>query len=227
LVTVFGFSPARANALLNWNWAANAAALLAAGMWSDALGVRKPFMLAGGVAGAGMIWLFLGHGFGHPSFLAMAVTGGAISVALAFAYATWMASFTEMIEAVDPALTAAGLALWGWLLRLVVTASFLALPHVLTTVTTLVQAPEALAALHQVQSAHQNVPPDLAARLHAIGAALAATPAEWQAWYVICAVGALVFAALVFTMKGRWLPAAARADARAHDALVAQELAQM
>jgi MFS family permease len=227
LVTVFGFTPGRANALLNWSWAANAAALLAAGIWSDALGVRKPFMLVGGLAAAAMIWVFMGHGYGHPSFAAMALTGSAISVLMGLAYATWMASFTEMIEAIDPALTATGLAVWGWVLRLVVTASFLGLPHVVNTVTTLVQAPEVLGAFHKLQAARAAVPPELGARLAAIGAAAAATPGQWQSWYDVCALGALVFTALVFTMKGRWLPAAARADARAHDALVAQELARL
>jgi MFS family permease len=227
LVTVFGFTPARANALLNWSWAANAVALLVAGIWSDSLGVRKPFMLVGGLAAAVMIWWFMGHGFGHPEFAAMAVTGSAISVLMGVAYATWMASFTEAVEAIDPGLTATGLAVWGWLLRLVVTASFLALPHVVDTVTTLVQAPAVLGALHALQASHQAVPPELTARLQAVGAAAAATPGQWQSWYDVCAVGALIFAVLVFTMKGRWLPAAARRDARAHDELVARELARL
>jgi hypothetical protein len=227
LVTVFGFSPGRANALLNWSWAANVVALLAAGVWSDALGVRKPFMLAGGLAAAWMIWEFLAHGHGHPSFAAMALTASVISVLMGFAYATWMASFTETIEAHNPALTATGLAVWGWVLRLVVTASFLGLPHVVNTVTTLVQAPEVLGALHAVQAAHGTVSAALGAQLLAIQQAAAATPGQWQRWYGICALGALVFSALVFTMKGRWLPSAARADALAHEALVARELASL
>jgi MFS family permease len=227
LVTVFGFSPGRANALLNWSWAANAAALLVAGVWSDAVGVRKPFMLVGGVASAAMIWLFMGHGSAQPSFMVMATVGGAISVLMGFAYATWMASFTEAIEFYDPGLTATGLAVWGWILRLVVTFSFLALPHVVTTVTVLVGAPPVLAALHRVQAAHAAVSPELGARLHAIAEAAEANAGQWQSWFMLCAAGALVFAALVFTMKGRWLPAAARADARAHEALAARELAQI
>jgi MFS family permease len=227
LVTVFGFSPGRANALLNWSWAANAAALLVAGVWSDALGVRKPFMLVGGVASAAMIWLFMGHGAAQPSFVAMATVGSATSVLMGFAYATWMASFTEAVEFYDPGLTATGLAVWGWILRLVVTFSFLALPHVVTTVTVLVGAPPVLAALHRVQAAHAAVSPELGARLHAIAEAAEANAGQWQSWFMLCAAGALVFAALVFTMKGRWLPAAARADARAHEALAARELAQI
>jgi hypothetical protein len=135
LVEVFHFSPARANLLLDWNWATNAVALFVAGAWSDRLRVRKPFMLLGGLAAAGLIWVFMAHGYAQPSFFAMAAIGCGISTVLGFAYAAWMASFTETVEAHNPALTATGLAIWGWLLRLVVTASFVALPRVVDPVT--------------------------------------------------------------------------------------------
>ena len=135
LVVVFHFSPARANILLDWNWAANAVALFVAGVWSDRLRVRKPFMLAGGLAGAGLIWVFLAHDAGRPSFAGMAAVGCTLSVMLGFAYAAWMAAFTETIEAINPALTATGLAVWGWLLRLVVSGSFVLLPMVVNPVT--------------------------------------------------------------------------------------------
>lgn len=130
LDAVFGLTPRQANAVLNVTWAANAAALILAGWLSDRLGVRKPFMLAGGTLVAVMIAGFMARPALAPSFLGMAAVGGGIAMLLGCAYATWMASFTETVEAINPALTATGLAIWGWLLRLVVTASFLALPHV-------------------------------------------------------------------------------------------------
>ena len=40
------------------------------------------------------------------------------------------------VEAHNPALTATGLAVWGWILRIVVAISFLILPQVITTATT-------------------------------------------------------------------------------------------
>ena len=135
LVTVFGFTPARANALLNWSWASNAIALVVAGVWSDAVRVRKPFMLVGGLGAAAMIWVFMAHGLGTPTFAGMALIGATLSTLMGFAYATWMASFTETIEAHNPALTATGLAIWGWLLRLVVTGAFLSMPTVIETAT--------------------------------------------------------------------------------------------
>lgn len=188
LVAIFHFTPARANALLNWSWGANVVALLAAGLLSDRLRVRKPFMLVGGLGGALCIWLFMAHPAGAPSFATMAAVGGLISVLIGGAYAAWMASFTETIEAHNPALTAMGLAIWGWLLRLVVTAAFVSLPRVVAPVT---------------------------------------DAGRWQAWYGICALGALLFVALTFTMKGRWSPARARDDAAAHEASVVSALAAL
>jgi MFS family permease len=226
LVTVFGFTPSRANLLLNWSWAANAIALIAAGVWSDRLRVRKPFMLIGGAGSALMIWLFLGHsGSGKPAFATMALIASGISVLMGAAYATWMASFTETIEAHNPALTATGLAIWGWLLRLVVTASFLALPHVVTTATVLVEAPATIAAYRSLAAAKAAIPPELAAQLAAIGQAAHDTAGQWQGWYSVCALGAVAFTLLILIMKGRWSPARARQDEAEHDAAVARQLA--
>ena len=226
LVTVFGFTPARANGLLNWSWAANAASLVVAGMWSDALGVRKPFMLVGGVGSAALIWVFMAHGQagGHPSFLAMAVTASTIAALMGGAYATWMASFTETVEAHNPALTATGLAIWGWLLRLIVTGSFLLLPSVVNTVTTLVEAPSVVEAFGRLQAAHAAVPPEMMARMRNVAEAALSAPAQWQRWYSVCALGALAFVALTFVMKGRWRPSQARADQMAHEAKVASAM---
>src|SRR5215469_565608 len=52
LVTVYQFSVTQANALANWTWGSNAIALIVAGVNSDRLRARKPFMLAGGIGGA-------------------------------------------------------------------------------------------------------------------------------------------------------------------------------
>jgi len=61
-----------------------------------------------------------------------------LSLGLGIAYTPWMASFTETVEAVNPALTATGLAIWGWILRVVVFASFLVIPAIVNSVTPLV-----------------------------------------------------------------------------------------
>jgi hypothetical protein len=54
------------------------------------------------------------------------------------AYVPWMASFTETVEARNPALIATGLAIWGWIIRIVVFVSYLIIPLVITSVTPLV-----------------------------------------------------------------------------------------
>jgi MFS family permease len=224
LVTVFQFSVTQANMLANWNWGANAIALIVAGLISDRLRVRKPFMLAGGIGGAAMLWVYLLQAGQHPSFATLVVISCVQTVFMGFAYVTWMASFTETVEARNPALTATGLAIWGWLVRIVVTACFLCLPAVVKSVTPLIEAPYYIAAYQQAVANHAAPPPAVLQALGAIKAAAAAAPAEWREWYYICIGGVVVFIATIFVMRGRWSPAAARADEAAHDSAVAREL---
>ena len=137
-VTVYGFSTKDANGLGNWNWGFNCIAVLLFGFLSDKFKVRKPFMIAGGVAAGIMtiVWLEqIGH---HPSYYTLAIIVAILSFTLGVAYVPWMASFTETVEAHNPALTATGLAIWGWILRVVVFALFMILPSFLSTVTPLV-----------------------------------------------------------------------------------------
>src|SRR5580658_219117 len=226
-VTVFQFSVDEANELGNWSWAANAVALILAGLLSDRLRVRKPFMVVGGLGGLVFIYLFLIQAGGHPSFLLLTVLSAAQSFFVGIAYVFWMASFTETVEARNPALTATGLAIWGWLVRLVVTGCFVGLPFVVRAVNPLITAPGVIAAYKEAVAANTTPSPALVAALDGIKAAAAAAPGEWQNWYWICEVGILVFLATIFLMRGRWSPAAALADETAHDALVARELAEL
>jgi hypothetical protein len=138
-VTVFQFSVHEGNALGNWNWGFNVIAVIAFGFISDKLRVRKPLMIAGGAGAAIMIVIYLnliGHKVGYYH---MAVVLAALAFCLGVAYVPWMASFTETVEARNPALTATGLAIWGWIIRMVVFGSYMLLPAVVNTVTPLVQ----------------------------------------------------------------------------------------
>jgi MFS family permease len=137
--TVFGYTEAKANNLANWYWIANAIGLLVAGFGSDRLRVRKPLMAAGTVLSLIAAAIFASaatrpdtsyHTFAWV-FVLGAVGGGT-------AYVCWMAAFTETVEKVNPAATATGLAVWGWILRIVVTLSFALLPVVVPATTTLV-----------------------------------------------------------------------------------------
>ena len=137
-VTVYGFSTKDGNGLGNWNWGFNCIAVLLFGFLSDRFRVRKPFMIAGGVAAAIMtiVWLEqIGH---HPSYYTLAIIVAILAFTLGVAYVPWMASFTETVEAHNPALTATGLAIWGWILRVVVFAIFMILPSFLSSVTPLI-----------------------------------------------------------------------------------------
>ncbi len=225
LVTIFHYTLPQANALFNWTWACNAVALIASGLLSDRLGVRKPFMLIGGLGGAAVTVVFLRQAGQAPAWGMLVALSCLQSVLVASAYTCWMASFTETVEARNPALTGTGLAIWGWIQRLVVTAAFVAIPYVINSVTPLVESGPALAAYAQAQATQTAPSAALIAQLGIIQKAAAESPGQWQTWYWICTAAILFFVACVFIMRGRWNPAAARADKLAHDQAVAREMA--
>ena len=122
--TVYGYSEARGNGLANWYWVTNAIALVVTGVLTDRFRVRKPFMILGTAIGLVGSVLFAvaatdpGTGYYEIAvYFILSASGGGM------AYVAWMASFTETVERHNPAATATGLAIWGWILRIVVTAS--------------------------------------------------------------------------------------------------------
>lgn len=154
---VFGYSEQRANALANWYWAATALSLLAAGLLSDRLRVRKPLMLVGGIGSivgtAVFASLATQADTGYYTFAWLFALMGVFS---GLTYAPWMAGFTETVERHDPAATATGLAVWGWILRIVVAVSAIFLPVAVTSVTPVVEHG------HEVQVAQAKAGPALA-----------------------------------------------------------------
>ena len=138
LNSIFGFSIKDANGLGNWNWGFNVIAVILIGVISDRFRVRKPFMVIGGVVAAVAVVLYLAQAGHHPGYYTLAILLAVGSFFLGVAYAPWMASFTETVEARNPALTATGLAIWGWIIRVVVFISFLIIPVVINSVTPLV-----------------------------------------------------------------------------------------
>ena len=138
LSTVFGFSVKDANGLGNWNWGFNALAVILIGVISDRFKVRKPFMVIGGVVAAVMTVVYLEQAGHHPSYYTLAVILAIGAFFLGVAYTPWMASYTETVEFHNPALTATGLAIWGWIIRVVVFVAFLIIPTVINSVTPLV-----------------------------------------------------------------------------------------
>jgi hypothetical protein len=138
--TIFGFSPSQANGLGNWLWAFDALALVVVGVLSDWLKVRKPFMVVGAIGAVVMTIIYLGKATApHTTYYEFVLILSLLAAFLGIAYAPWMASFTETVERRNPALTATGLAVWGWILRIVVAVSVFALPFVVSSATPLVE----------------------------------------------------------------------------------------
>jgi Major Facilitator Superfamily len=321
-VVTFNRSTPQANGINVWYAAALSAGLVVAGALSDWARVRKPFMLFGAISAMVMLGFLIAQtGHPHTGYYSNVLVIVLLAISIAVAYAPWMANYTEQVESHNPALTASGLAVWGWILRITVALSFLVLPYVITTSTTLVDNQSAATALQAIQAsepyAPSTAPPacnakpapvavitglqatgeagpetlatllaacnsthDLTKALTAAGGltnpqvagllaynplakaiqngqpvsqadintkvgvhsqnlasllvaeqklvpAQKSSPGEWKRWWGVCLAGQLVFAILVFFMRGRWSPRAARRDLAEHDRMVTEELAKL
>jgi hypothetical protein len=94
-------------------------------------------MVLGGIGAIVMTIVFLNLG-AKTSYATFVVVISILAAFLAIAYGPWMASFTETVEKHNPALTATGLAVWGWIIRIVVALSALIMPSVVSSMTPLV-----------------------------------------------------------------------------------------
>jgi MFS family permease len=171
LSTVFGFSVKNANGLGNWNWGFNVIAVILIGMISDRFRVRKPFMVIGGVGAAVMTVVYLEQAGHHPGYYTIAIMLAVLAFCLGVAYTPWMASFTETVEARNPALIATGLAIWGWIIRIVVFVSYLIIPLIINSVTPLVNygaTVSAYATQYASQLAFANTHPTIVATAQSI-----------------------------------------------------------
>jgi hypothetical protein len=296
------FSVTQANGLNTWFWGADMVALIVVGLVSDGLRVRKPLMLLGAALSLAMLVVFLGDAtHAHTGYYTLAIEASVLAVGLSLVFGPWMAAYTESVEAKNPALVATGLALWGWILRLVVGLSFVFLPLVITSVNPIVDnLPVADAVIHGVSiqnfvaehpktisfaQKHQPLlklldkdpaaaaavgadasPSNIATAVKAFGekglfelaaykvqlqtlvepyqaqltyieahqAALtslqrgsAEAPHQWQHWFYVDLGGMILFIPVIWLIKGRWSPAAARRDAEEHDERVREELARL
>jgi MFS family permease len=173
--TVFGYSPSRANGLGSWYWASSVVFLILAGVLSDRVNVRKPFMLAGAIGTVVLTIVLLGTFSKHTaSYADLRLLMIVLAAFVAFAYVPWMASFTETVEDVHPSLVAVGLSVWGWIIRIVVMALLLIVPSVVPSMNTLVEKGPAIQAEAAVLTASKQ-------HLLAQGGALKAQAATLQA----------------------------------------------
>ncbi len=158
-VVVFGRSASDANGINVWFAAFASGGLVVFGALSDRLRVRKPFMVLGAV-GTIVMTLLLILQTDHPrtGYYGNVLVIVLLAVAISAAYSPWMANYTEQVEWHNPALTATGLGVWGWILRIVVALSFLVIPRVITTSTTLVDNQAAANTLRAIQAAAPFAP---------------------------------------------------------------------
>src|SRR5664279_2830411 len=137
--TTYGYSEARANALGNWFWIAEAIALVVAGALSDKLRVRKPFMLLGGLMSCiGLALFAVATGDQTTSYHHFVALFLVMAIGTGIAFASWMAAYTETVEKHNPAATATGLAIWGATVRTVVCGVFLTMIFALPAAGTLI-----------------------------------------------------------------------------------------
>src|SRR4051812_17904859 len=99
LATTFGYSESRANGLVSWYWVTSTFVLVAPGLLSDRLQVRKPFLLVGGAGFALCTIVFLGKlteaGTSYGTLRALLIGMAAFQSVL---YVPWMAAYTETLE---------------------------------------------------------------------------------------------------------------------------------
>jgi MFS family permease len=129
------FTVTQANGLNTWFWVADLVGLIVVGLLSDALRVRKPFMVVGSVFSIVVLLIFLRNAtHPHTGYYTLAVEAAMLGVGIALVFAPWIASFTESVEEKNPALVATGLALWGWVLRITIGAALIVITLIITSV---------------------------------------------------------------------------------------------
>jgi Major Facilitator Superfamily len=139
--TDLNFSASQSNSLLNWMWATTALSMLVFGALSDKLRARKPLILIGALASVAVDIAFLSKaGSGSPTFSSIAILLALTGAWLGAAWVPWMAAFTETVEHRNPALSATGLAIWGWISRVTVASAVISIPLIVSAVTPLVDS---------------------------------------------------------------------------------------
>jgi MFS family permease len=124
------FSLSSFNGIQEIYWGVNIVTLVIWGWLSDKLRVRKPFMLLGAVGVIVSIVLLMNAKPG-VSFIDMVLILSLMSCFLSCTYGPWFASFTETLEAHNPALIATGTSLYGFATRVVGVPFGIVIPHII------------------------------------------------------------------------------------------------
>jgi MFS family permease len=205
-VTAFHMNTSEANAVAAWAWGVNVVVSLFVGLLFDWTGVRKPWMIVGGVLTL-IFELILLASLGHQiSFGALALLMGVMSGSFGVAMIGFYAGYTETVESRNPALVATGLAVWGWIVRIMAFLSFVITPLIVTSVTVLLEGQTKTAAFQQ---------------------AVVQVNGEWRTWLWICVIGTVFFMWTATLHRGPWSMKRARELRSEHDARVAAELVKL
>ena len=225
--TVFHFDASQANGVAAWAWGANVVVTLFVGFLFDWSRVRKPWMLIGGVLTI-IFELILLFSIGHDlSFGTLSVICAFMSGSFGFAAVAFYAAFTETIEARNPALIATGLAIWGWIIRVIAFLSFLVIPYVVTSATTLLESSPYLAQAAKAKASGTALSQDLTTHLGEIKAASTDVYGQWQIWLWICVAGVIVFMLTTPLLRGPWSPRKAKELLVEHDRQTAEAIANL
>lgn len=224
-VTTYGFSPAQANGLSNWWWATSALTLSLVGLLSDRLGLRKPIMLLAAI-GSIVVLAAFGSLASDPStsydtFAAIVVPAAALGV---MTNAMFITAFSETIEDINPALVATGMAIYGWIVRIVAAVVLVAVVAMVPAASTLVDHGARVAKisgwqgekLADLQSEDPKVAKRAAAEIppaqlyylgeHGADVAEAAVegPDQWGRWWRVCLLLQVLVLPTIFLLRGPW-----------------------
>jgi len=132
LVAVFGFTLSQANGIAAWGWLADGVLAVGCGWLSDRLVVRKPVIVGCIALTVAAIVLFTSKIGTHPGYGSVVVAMMLLSGAVGGFSGVFFAGFTETVEDINPALTGAAFAVFGWIFRLIASGSILALALMVT-----------------------------------------------------------------------------------------------
>ncbi|MGY0489524.1 MFS transporter [Streptomyces sp. WG-D5] len=131
LAESFDLTAARASQIMAAFWTLNILTLVLSGRLSDRLQLRKPFCVAGTVAGV-VLTAYLASLVGRDdvSHLHVALTGALLGGVLGCAYGPWMANFSENAEDVDPRLQGTAWGVFTFLTKAMAVVVLIAVPRV-------------------------------------------------------------------------------------------------
>jgi OPA family glycerol-3-phosphate transporter-like MFS transporter len=131
LVDSFGITTAKASSIMAGFWVLDLAVLIIVGRVSDKLQLRKPFSLAGTIAAVIVMIYFISlMGQKTAPVTELMICGALLGGTLAFAYAPWMANYSENAEDVDPRLQGTAWGVFAFITKFIAFLVLIAAPMV-------------------------------------------------------------------------------------------------